>query len=1040
MKNNGIWKRAFLLPGIAVIIGSILLVASCSLLSDCKIKKSHESKQQLREGFQNPPDSVRPGVYWYFMDGNMSRDAMTSDLQSMKEAGIGNLVFLEVNVGVPRGPVDFLSEEWQELFTHAVREAERLGIEITLGVGPGWTGSGGPWVKPEQSMQHLVATSTKVTGPITCKALLPIPEPRRPFFGEEGITEKLKMLRESYYQDEVVLAFPTPAIEKKIEDVDEKALYYRAPYTSQPGVKPFLPARVHYPETPSGSAIEKDTIIDLTNRLQPDGRIEWDVPPGNWTIMRFGKRNNGAITRPAPYPGLGFECNKFNAADFDAHFDEYIGKLIKKVGPRKTDSGVAPTCAMHKSGTPSGAGWTMLHMDSWEMGAQNWTTGFREEFRRRRGYDPLLFLPAYTGCIVGNLEMSERFLWDVRITAQELVLENHAERIKALGCRYGFGLSIEPYDMNPCADLDLGEIADVPMGEFWSKGFGFNSAFSCIEATSVAHTNGRPVVAAEAFTADENEAWKQYPGVMKNQGDWAFCTGINRFVYHTFAHKPLGDEYRPGMTMGPYGVHWDRGQTWWPMVSSYHKYISRCSYLLQQGRTVADVLYLTPEGAPHVFRPPPSALAGNDTIPDRRGYNFDGCSPRMLISKAGVRDHRIVFPGGASYFLLVLPAIETMTPELLDKIDTLLQEGATVTGAPPLQSPSLVNYPQCDSRVRSKAEAIWGGVKTPKAIVERRYGKGTIYWGGDLSEHDSAELYPAYDATAGLLRHLGISEDFETTGPIRYTHRTTAGFDIYFAANRENRTVQADCIFRVDPGSAELWDPLTGETLQLPDCTCQEGRTRVPLRFEAYQSFFIVFQKDERPVLKKTAGGRNFPDMAYVADIEGPWSVSFDPQWGGPENVTFGKLEDWTKRPEDGIRFYSGIAVYRTAFDLPKENGDMYLDLSEVRNMARVRLNGKNLGVVWTAPWMVNIANVVKKKGNRLEIEVANLWPNRIIGDERLPDDGVQDGKWPSWLLEKKPRTSGRYTFTTHRYYTKDSPLLKSGLIGPVKIMRMLKD
>ena len=633
MIKNRTSRKTFLQKSVTMVSGIILLLTWAVLLHNCG-GQNKVSKKQLLQGFLNPPDSSRPGVYWYFMDGNLSIEAMTADLESMKEAGIGNLVFLEVDVGVPRGPVDFLSEEWQELFAHAVREAERLSIEITLGVGPGWSGSGGPWVKPEQSMLHLVASSTRVTGPSKYNGVLPIPKPRRPYFGERALTATLRKQWESYYEDVFVLAFPTPTTEIKIENVDEKALYYRAPYTSRKGVKPFLPAIAYYPESPSGTTIEKEKIIDLTDWLQPDGTIEWDVPPGNWTIMRFGTRNNGAVTRPAPVPGLGFECNKFDATDFDAHFEKFVGKLIKKVEPRKKDSG---------------GGWTMLHMDSWEMGAQNWTRGFREEFQSRRGYDPLLYLPTYTGCVVENLEISERFLWDVRLTGQELVLENHAGRIKELGSRYGFGLSIEPYDMNPCSDLDLGALADVPMCEFWSKGFGFNSAFSCLEATSIAHINGLPVVAAEAFTAGGHEAWKLYPGVMKNQGDWAFCAGINRFVYHTFAHKPLGEQYRPGMTMGPYGVHWDRGQTWWPMASSYHKYISRCSYLLQQGNTEADILYLTPEGAPHVFRPPKSALVENDTIPDRGGYNFDGCSANILIAKASVQDRQVIFPGGSLY-------------------------------------------------------------------------------------------------------------------------------------------------------------------------------------------------------------------------------------------------------------------------------------------------------------------------------------------------------------------------------------------------------
>ena len=255
-------------------------------------------------------------------------------------------------------------------------------------------------------------------------------------------------------------------------------------------------------------------------------------------------------------------------------------------------------------------GLTTLHMDSWEMGAQNWTPHFRAEFIRRRGYAPLPFYPVYTGQIVQSPEVSERFLWDLRQIAQELVLEFHAGHLKTYARRHGLSLSIEPYDMNPTSDLELGAVADIPMGEFWSKGFGYNSAFSCVEAASIGHVNGRPIVAAEAFTAQNNEGWKQHPASVKEQGDWAFSMGINQFYYHTFQHQPLDDRLRPGMTIGPYGVHWDRNQTWWPMAGAYHEYISRCQYLLRQGTSVADVLYLAPEAAPNVFRAPESALTG----------------------------------------------------------------------------------------------------------------------------------------------------------------------------------------------------------------------------------------------------------------------------------------------------------------------------------------------------------------------------------------------------------------------------------------------
>jgi len=977
----------------------------------------------VKEGFLSPPDTARPGVYWYFMDGNLDREAITADLESMKAAGMGYAVFLEVNVGVPRGNVDMLSPEWQELFAHAVREAERLGIRIIMGSGPGWAGSGGPWVRPEQSMMHLVASSTEVRGPAAFDAVLPVPEPRKPFFGENTLPPDLKRVRDAWYEDVAVLAFPTPVAKRRIEAADEKALYYRAPYTSQPGVAPYIPAPASYDETP-GAAIGQDQVVDVTNRLKPDGRLTWNVPAGDWTILRFATRNNGAVTRPAPKPGLGFESDKFSRAALDAHFEEYLGKLIRLTGPRRARDG---------------GGWAMVHIDSWEMGAQNWSGDFRRQFERRRGYDPLPYLPAYTGRIVGSLERSERFLWDVRQTSNELVVENHALRFKELGRKFGFPLSIEPYDMNPAADLDLGAVADVPMGEFWSDGYGFNSAFSAIEAASIGHVLGRPVVAAEAFTASDREAWKLYPGALKNQGDWAFAAGLNRLIYHTFAHKPYGDRLRPGVTMGPYGVHWDRGQTWWPMAADYHRYISRCQFVLSQGRPVADILYLAAEGAPHVFRPPSSALDGTSTLPDKRGYAFDGCSPRTLIEHASVRDGRIAFPGGASYRMLVLPKVETMTPELLAKIASLVRDGARVIGTPPRKSPSLANYPECDRQVRTIAETLWGALTAPADVAHRPYGRGSIYWGGELSTAAAGELYPGYAATTSVLEAQGVRPDVRASGPLRSAHRSLADREIYFVSNRSGEKVTSTVVFRDGTRAAELWDAVTGEILRLPARVANPASgAEVTLHLDSFQSGFVVFYKNDLPE-QRVASREGARARERRLDLRGPWTVAFDPAWGGPTRIEFSELSDWTARPEDGIKHYSGTARYTKTFDLPGASPggtirDLVLNLGTVMNLARVRLNGQDLGVVWTAPWEVAITAAVRPTGNQLEIEVANLWINRLIGDERFPDDGVREARWPEWVLKGTPRPSQRLTFTTHRFYSKDDPLQPSGLIGPVTI------
>ncbi len=959
----------------------------------------------LRDDFASPPDSARPWVYWFFMDGNLSREGITADLESMAEVGIGGLILMEVDVGIPRGPVEFMSDEWRALFKHAVEEAERLGLEITLNAGPGWTGSGGPWVKAEQSMQHLVASSVEVTGPASFDGVLPIPEARKPYFGESGLPEWLLAARRDFYVDEAVLAVPRKG-DGAIKHLDEKALFVREPYTSKPGIAPFIPAPSSHPELPA-KTIPAGEVIDLTGQLQPDGRLAWTVPPGEWTILRFGRRNTGANTRPAPLPGLGLESDKFDPAALDAHFEAFVGRLLEAVGPRPSDRKV---------------GWTMLHIDSWEMGSQNWTAKFAKEFEQRRGYFPRPWLPVMTGRIVGSAEQSERFLWDLRQTAQELVLEYHAGHLKELGRQHGFGLSIEPYDMNPTADMSLGGVADVPMCEFWSRGHGFDSNFTCYESTSIAHTLGRPIVAAEAFTAADSEAWQLYPALMKNQGDWALATGINRIVFHRFAHQPWLDR-QPGMTMGPYGVHWDRTQTWWPMVSAYHQYLARCQYLLRQGSTVADICYLVPEGAPHVFRPPPSALAGE--FGDRRGYNFDGCAPETLLLKAEVNDGNVVFPGGASYRILVLPAFDTMTPALLRKIETLLEAGATVIGTPPLKSPSLSGYPACDQDVLSIATKLWGGLEAPAAVTERNAGKGRLVWGGNLAvdkpgeayPQESAQphwkVYPDYEPTAAVLQSMGVPEDFATDGPIRYTHRRTEDRDLYFVANQSVERVESVCTFRVSGRNAELWDPVTGTTRPLNAVAKSDGRTSITMRFDAHQSFFVVFSTSTAP---KADSLEDFSTPQTIATLDGSWEVAFHEKRGAPGTVVFDKLLDWTQHPDERVRHYSGIATYRKTFDCPTADGPVLLDIGELPGMARVRLNGHDLGVLWCAPWRLDITAAVKPTDNELEIDVANRWPNRLIGDSALPEDQ-------------------RIAWTTWSPYKPDSPLLPSGLRGPAQLM-----
>jgi hypothetical protein len=957
----------------------------------------------MKNQFLDPPDSARPGVYWYFMDGNLNAKEMTADLESMKAAGLGNLVFLEVDIGMPKGPVKFMSEPWQERFVQTVRDAERLGIDITLGIGPGWCGSGGPWVKPERSMQHLVFSSVELKGPQRYSAILPVPAQR---------STEWHAMASPYYEDVVIWAFPSR--KPLIADIDEKALYYRGPYTLRKEVKPYLPAPARYAEPGPSGVIPPDGIVDLTGRLKPDGTLSWDVPSGDWTVVRMGRRTTGASSRPAPSAGEGLESDKFDAKALEDHLGRFVGVLLEKVGPRAKEHGL-----------------TTLHMDSWESGAQNWTPSLLDEFRKRRGYDARPWLPVYTGRVIQSLEMSERFLWDLRLTGQELVLENHAGAVKTYGRKHGLSLSIEPYDMNPAGDLDLGAVADVPMAEFWNNAL--ESAYSCFESASIAHLMGRPIVSAEAFTSVE--ALDAYPWSLKNQGDWAFCVGINRFVFHTFAHQALGDAYKPGMTMGPYGVHWHRNQTWWPMVSAYHRYLARCSEILRQGVSVSDVLYLTPEGTPHVFLPPSSALEGSGRLADKKGYGFDGCSPKILMARAEVKDGLIAFPGGSSYRLLVLPQLETMTPGLLGKIRDLVEAGATVVGTPPLRSPSLMGYPACDDDVQALASDLWGSLDAPRSATKRSYGQGVIHWGGELSPTTAPPLYPSYPLTAALLQGMGVEEDFTATGPVRYGHRRTGDREIYFVSNRTGAPIRADCRFRVGRGSPQIWDPVTGEQRPLPRFERADGLTVIPLEFAAFQSYFVVFVGRAGKPASKT--GRNFADLKTAQELSGPWEVAFDPKWGGPEKITFSDLQDWTTRPEPGIKYYSGMAAYRKTLKLARvPKGRTYLDLGVVHDMARVRLNGQDLGVVWCAPWRVEVTGVLKAGDNTLEIEVVNRWANRLIGDKQPADADVRTVDVPPGFLGGNRLKAGRYTFSTHDPYNRQSPLLSSGLLGPVTLQK----
>jgi hypothetical protein len=766
--------RALPSPALAKTLTRRWLLCLTAILALATLS-STQASDPLERGFRQPPLSSRPWVYWFWLNGNITREGVTADLEAMRRVGIGGVLIMEVDQGAPPGPVGFISPRWRELFQHVVREAHRLGLQVNMNNDAGWNGSGGPWITPEQSMQKVVWTEVNVQGPQVVTAKLALPAAVA-----------------GYYRDLAVWAFPT-AGPFRIDNLKAKA-GYEAAY-----VGPATPTNV-----PPEMIVDRARLVDLTARMASDGQLNWGAPAGRWTIMRFGHTTTGVENAPSPASGRGLECDKLSREGIEAHFAGMMHKLIQDVGRE--------------------AGRTLVatHIDSWENGAQNWTARMREEFQQRRGYDLWPFLPVFSGRVVSSLDISERFLWDLRQTISDLVVENYAGHLRTLAQRHGMRLSIEAYG-GPCDDLPYAGRADEPMGEFWIGGSAFNTLKGM---ASAAHTYGRPIVGAEAFTAADQEKWLEHPASIKPLGDRAFCEGINRFVFHRYALQPWIDR-EPGMTMGPWGLHYERTQTWWEWSRPWHEYLARCQFLLRQGLFLADLAYLNPEAAPHDF-----------PLQNPPGYDYDHVSSEVLLTRMSVRDGRLVLPDGQSYRLLVLPDHPTMTPVVLRKLRQLVEAGATVLGPRPTRSPSLTGYPECDDEVRRLAEELWGSSapSSPSPATpfpSRQLGRGTVLWG----------LSPVK-----ALEHLGVRPDFVSRPRLRFLHRVLGDTDLYFVANPKRHEVEALCTFRVGGKQPELWWPDSGRMETAAAWEVKDGSVHLPIRFEPAGSVFVVFRRAANPV------------------------------------------------------------------------------------------------------------------------------------------------------------------------------------------------
>jgi hypothetical protein len=733
------------------------------------------------------------------------------------------------------------------------------------------------------------------------------------------------------------------------------------------------------PPVPATSVIPRASVVDLTSRMRADGTLDWDAPPGRWTILRFGRSLTGAKNRPAVPAATGYEVDKLNRTHVERYLRDYTGPIARALGPLW--------------------GTTVRHvlLDSWEAGIQNWTDGMIGEFRARRGYDPTPFLPALAGRVVESAEASDRFLWDFRRTLVDMFAENHYGTATRFLHAQGIGTYSEAsgVSLEPLEDALLNKKqVDVPMGEFWFRPL-HPWAMYYVDvrgAASAAHVYGKPVVAAESWTGGGYES----PASLERIGDYWLAQGINRIVFHTSAHQPL--DTKPGNTM--VGTHVNRNITWADEAAPFMTYLARSSYMLQQGKPAADLLYLLNEGAPSTM---PFWGAGLQPAPPR-GYDYDYVNADALLSRVSVNDGgSLVLPDGVRYRVLVLPPTGRMTLPVLTKLAQLVRGGATVVGARPVASPSLVGGAAADSAHAALAAELWGDLDGTSR-TRRGYGRGFVVWGEPLAQ---------------VLGDAGVVPDVEYAAPLgdslAWIHRRLGDGDVYYVASSADVPTDVDVRFRVAGKAPELWRADRGE-MEPASYRADSARTTVRLHLAAHDALFVVFR---RPA---TATEREVPVAVRRAldTLDGPWTIRFPSGLGAPPSVELPALASWTANADSGVKYFSGTATYERTVRAPTSwfarGRRLVLSLGDVRDLAQVVVNGMALPVVWKAPFEVDVTRALHPGANRVEIRVTNEWTNRLIGD--------------------------RATTPEHRVLAPGAPapfgpqptLRESGLLGPVTI------
>jgi len=989
----------------------------------------------LERAFREPPVETKPHCYWYWIDGVASREGITRDLEAMKRVGIGGASIGLIGYGGKQvsSPAP-LTDPWWDNLVHAVREGGRVGVDIGVFNCPGWSQSGGPWVKPEEAMRYLVQAETRVRGPARFRDQVPMPagehvrrvavvafpapagdeavarivarEPRVLRFEDEApFTARSLTLRPAAVVDASavleasddgqafrrIAAFPVKRTSVKLGLGPDSlapvtvsfpattARVFRLTFSakdssfstakafeivrlgaaarvadtagktlakSYEGAVPPFEAYTWRPSPESESpelVVRPDAVADLSGRVDADGRLDWQVPAGDWIIQTSAMTPTGTRNKP-PLPGaVGFEVDKMNRAHLRHHFDAYVGELLRRLPPRERKA------------------WKTVVADSYETGLQNWTDGFRDDFRTCYGYDPLPFLPVFSGRVVGGAELSDRFLWDLRRRVADRVADDYVGALRDFCQEQGLNLWLENYGHFgfPSEFLKYGGRSDAVGGEFW-LGDSLGDA-EVRSAASAAHIYGLRTVWAEAFTA-RGLTFQNTPRELKARGDWAFCQGINRFMLHVYIHQPREDR-KPGVNAW-FGTEFNRHNTWFESAGSWIDYLRRCGVMLQAGNPVADVLVYIGEDTPKMVGPTMKALPA--------GYDYDYVNAEVLMGRLRVKDGRFVLPDGTSYALLVLPDA-AMRPAVAERVASLAAAGGLVIGPRPTRSPSLQNYPACDDAVRRLAAAAWG--RTSGKIRD------------DLTVEQA-------------LAQLGLAPDVQVPEGMLWKHRSAGGREIYFLSNQTAQPRTEKIFFRTGKRAAACWDPVSGK-IESAAVEPVDGRAAVSVALAPSGSVFVVFE--EGPARQATV---QIPRRGQPLD--GPWQVDF-----GGRCETFADLTSWSEQADPAIRFHAGRAVYAMTFDCAEPSPAAVLDLGRVEALATVTLNGRVFPTLWTWPYALDVGSALWRGRNELKIEVISTWHNRLVGDAALPPD-----KRTTWLKDNPVKA--------------DAPLRPAGLLGPV--------